>query len=498
MKSLSFIRSVLSGHTIVMRSAVVGVSLMAAFAGCSPKNTSPAPVPTKALPPPPPPPSATSPTSATTGSLPQMLPGVDEAIPAWVGQQPNEPFAVRQFLESRKAPADNAASLYFAALAEVSSSMYLPNAPPAWPWNANNTPEQVRKLENTIEQLCDHDKLVQGAVPAAEIEAALAAAQPAIKKLDEAQQKPLCLFVTGLRIDSLFPHGQAARAFARLGSIRLYRARLKGSSDEAEQAIRHTLRLSRDLRLGGSFIIQLISITMDSMVLTDIADFTLTQPGLTAKDCDRVLALLTEHERDAVSCADEGIRVEYVTCRNTMDALQQKRMSPLVFGPNAERFLSQVNWPAEIDAINNAFASAIPLAAARYDAARLEQWAAAETAKAKTQNALITQQFLPAIAPCLGAAARHQAQLAGVECLAVVRRYALTHGSLPDNLDVAAREAGLKAVPTDPYSGGPMHYKVIGGKPVVYSVGKDGKDDGGTVDWEYGQKPGDFIFRIRE
>ena len=84
--------------------------------------------------------------------------------------------------------------------------------------------------------------------------------------------------------------------------------------------------------------------------------------------------------------------------------------------------------------------------------------------------------------------------MAGVECLTAVRRYALTHGSLPDNLEVAAREAGLKAVPTDPYSGGPMHYKVIDGKPVVYSVGSDRKDDGGTVDWDYGKQAGRLHF----
>jgi hypothetical protein len=113
-------------------------------------------------------------------------------------------------------------------------------------------------------------------------------------------------------------------------------------------------------------------------------------------------------------------------------------------------------------------------------------------------NAFVTLTLLPNVDVFLGAVVRHQAHLAGVECLTAVRRYALRHGSLPENLEVATREAGLKAVPTDPYSGGPMHYKVIDGKPVVYSVGSDGKDDGGTVDWEYGKKPGDFIFRIRE
>ena len=160
--------------------------------------------------------------------------------------------------------------------------------------------------------------------------------------------------------------------------------------------------------------------------------------------------------------------------------------------------VNQIDWPAEIAALNSAFASAITLAAAPYDRTSLSQWHTAEVAKAKAQNAVVTPLFLPNPGPFLEAITRGRAQLAGVECLTAVRRYALTHGSLPENLEVATREAGLKAVPTDPYSGGPMHYKVIDGKPVVYSVGSDGKDDGGTVDWDYGNKPGDFIFRIRE
>jgi hypothetical protein len=37
---------------------------------------------------------------------------------------------------------------------------------------------------------------------------------------------------------------------------------------------------------------------------------------------------------------------------------------------------------------------------------------------------------------------------------------------------------------------------VIEGKPVIYSVGPDGKDDKALSDWLYGQQPGDFIFRL--
>jgi len=34
------------------------------------------------------------------------------------------------------------------------------------------------------------------------------------------------------------------------------------------------------------------------------------------------------------------------------------------------------------------------------------------------------------------------------------------------------------------------------GEVVIYSIGKDGKDDNAQSDWKYGQQPGDFIFRI--
>ena len=40
----------------------------------------------------------------------------------------------------------------------------------------------------------------------------------------------------------------------------------------------------------------------------------------------------------------------------------------------------------------------------------------------------------------------------------------------------------LKAVPTDPFApSGPLHYKLTGAKYVLYSVGPDGKDDGGQA-----------------
>ncbi len=39
----------------------------------------------------------------------------------------------------------------------------------------------------------------------------------------------------------------------------------------------------------------------------------------------------------------------------------------------------------------------------------------------------------------------------------------------------------LPRVPVDPITGKPLHYKVVNGQPLVYSVGVDGVDDGGRA-----------------
>ena len=64
-------------------------------------------------------------------------------------------------------------------------------------------------------------------------------------------------------------------------------------------------------------------------------------------------------------------------------------------------------------------------------------------------------------------------------------------------LAVVVKEAGLKAIPTDPYDGKPIRLAVIDGQPVIYSVGRDGRDDGGLKDSNRDMQPtGDLIYRL--
>ncbi len=98
--------------------------------------------------------------------------------------------------------------------------------------------------------------------------------------------------------------------------------------------------------------------------------------------------------------------------------------------------------------------------------------------------------------PLMNAILRAEAILRGTQCLVALRRWQLQHEELPKDLDTLVKAAGMPGVPIDPYCDQPLRMAVIEGKPVIYCVGPDGKDDKALLEWEYGRQPGDFIFRL--
>lgn len=67
-----------------------------------------------------------------------------------------------------------------------------------------------------------------------------------------------------------------------------------------------------------------------------------------------------------------------------------------------------------------------------------------------------------------------------------IRQYRLEHGKLPATLADLPLDARFTA---DPYSGKPLLYKPEGTSYLLYSVGRDGRDDGGVPDNEAEKSP---------
>ena len=69
-----------------------------------------------------------------------------------------------------------------------------------------------------------------------------------------------------------------------------------------------------------------------------------------------------------------------------------------------------------------------------------------------------------------------------------VQRYRLANGALPDKLSQLVPDY-LDAVPEDPFDGNELRYKKHGSGFVIYSIGEDLSDDGGTEPLLRGKRP---------
>jgi hypothetical protein len=74
---------------------------------------------------------------------------------------------------------------------------------------------------------------------------------------------------------------------------------------------------------------------------------------------------------------------------------------------------------------------------------------------------------------------RTRAHLRLLRAELALREYRERHAGYPPKLEGLVPQC-LTAVPVDPFSGQPLRYRRQGEGYVLYSVGPDGKDDGGT------------------
>ena len=109
----------------------------------------------------------------------------------------------------------------------------------------------------------------------------------------------------------------------------------------------------------------------------------------------------------------------------------------------------------------------------------------------KYMNTLL---MLPAMTAAVKASARTQAHRDLALCLVAAERYRLANGQPPSNLRQLVPQY-LPAVPNDPFDGKPLRMRQAGDELVFYSVGDDGKDDGGQ-ETNNDNRP-DMVVRLR-
>jgi hypothetical protein len=89
--------------------------------------------------------------------------------------------------------------------------------------------------------------------------------------------------------------------------------------------------------------------------------------------------------------------------------------------------------------------------------------------------------------------AHSQTEIVEALTACALERFRLAHDEYPENLDALVPQF-LDTVPNDVIGGRPLHYRATGGMFVLYSVGWNGRDDGGVRGQPLPSTDGDWVW----
>jgi hypothetical protein len=449
------------------------------------------------------------------------LPGAVTRAPDGLG---STPFDINKFFAAPPR-AQNAAPLYLDAFFEFSEDMAI-----CFPEGTERERRRLAAAERSKRYLALSEALAQGAkaVPGAAIDEVVKLYDTGFQKLAEAQRRERCVFEPGVSFDTLTPLAQGARQAIRIAALKVRRAAAKKDFDGAIREVAAELRLARDLQPRGDIMVQLVHCAITRLISVQILEIVVA-PEARAEHCDRLIKLMTQHESKMTNGYVEALRAEYVAVRLTVRDLTRhqsdfgKRLgvkpgesvveaftkmlsqgAPLSragrFPDNVDTLIARTtttDMTRKIRELDRFYSALLSMDGVPY-ADRIVKVRAVTMADGADALSHILFLLTPAVENVTRAIAQATASFRATECLLALRRWQLTgHRGAPANMASLVAAAGLKAVPTDPYDGKPMRLATVDGKPMIYSVGTDGKDDGGQKDSNLDQRPtGDLIFRL--
>jgi hypothetical protein len=112
-----------------------------------------------------------------------------------------------------------------------------------------------------------------------------------------------------------------------------------------------------------------------------------------------------------------------------------------------------------------------------------------------TKGTLFLRIFAPAFDRVIFISYRAQVQTDALIATTAILRYKADKGRYPKDLQELVAASYLDKLPMDPFSGGPLTYKVTDDNFILYSFAENFKDDGGKHDLDWAREgEGDYVF----
>ncbi len=436
------------------------------------------------------------------------LPGAATRPPDGIG--PGAPFDVAAFFAAPP-PELNAAPLYLDAL-----FAFGPELAVCFPKDAETDrgSRLAERRSRVIDALYSAFRTDSTSVSDQAIDGLISELEPGLRKVEDAQRRPRCVFDLHLDMFGPVPHAIPARRVAQFVVLKTQRCLDRGDAEQPLHDLEVVLRLVRDLRPRGSLICQITATSIGEMATHEMTPALLASPAFRDEHARRLLDLLGRHEAASVDGYQEGMRYEYLVLRKSLAVIAK---DPRQLG----RALGKPEPPAGTrDEHTDALArdlerqiktkpEAIAEANARIDEyfhdllafdRPVTQWPQKlHPTRIRDGGPYTSVAEMLLIPGGYGLAVFQARSVLGpraAQCLVALRLWKSRSKDVPTDLEAVVRAAGLPRVPIDPYSGKPLRMAIIDGEPVIYSIGKDGGDDGGRIDSDADRKPGDQTFRL--
>lgn len=345
--------------------------------------------------------------------------------------------------------------------------------------------------------------------------------ETAMKLIQQGLGQQVCLTPEVTGFDTLLPYLSPLRNMGRVMAIKARHDRLAGRPAEATGTCLSLLRFGNLLQNDAEWLINyLVGIAVLDLGLTQAQDLA-RDKGTPPEELTRLSAALADlgpFDRGVI----RGIKGEYKNAAITIDKfrdgkfggtcsdggkmklwMKRKRMNGYIFQPNKTKLVF-ANYDRAM--IRNA---RLPYGSMqRYDmeeALGLNGSRARLMIRPNAMGRILCSLMDPALDSFLERKCRVECNVAAARLIVACNAYRKAEGSLPDALQSLVPKY-LASIPADPYDGQPFRYSPTAG--IVYSVGKDLKDSGGSSKLPLAEKEGnpsrrrwlvkDVVFEINE
>lgn len=319
----------------------------------------------------------------------------------------------------------------------------------------------------------------------ADIETTVLFAQAALDELRQGIGKP-CVMPGELDFASTLPYLAQFRSMTRLLMVEARMYLRLGQVDAALKSYRDAMTLGQDCARNGLIVHKLVSIACEAIARSHIRD-TARSGEVGDEALAELLEFLKGFEAEEVPVA-EALAIEYGVARRSLERLKGK--------PEELRALVETEDGPPITAqmIDDALPRLETYYARMIAIARTDYWRWTDEALQPPEGNRVLEMIVPALGGLRQKVAYNQADLRGTLLVVALELCFARDGAYPQQL--AELVPGiLDEVPTDPFSGDPFRYNLVGALTYeLYSVGQNLADDGGR-DWsEVGAGDGDIVF----